>query len=242
MTHRLLPVACAAFALPLALGPAQAESYPLRAVVFGSLDAAPSSFAANGVKVELEGGGTGPVILASAGFGRRFETALCTCGASVHTARLARYTVAAAMVGGYQWTGDWGTAALYAGPEASLEALTDGLGVAVLPARIGLRLHGEVWAHPSPDMLVNGTLIAGTARGDVWSRLAIGYRIWDAFLGPETSLYADQTGYAKWSLGLHATDVPLWRYRLRVSAGVQFETGRERPSPYISLTAWATPQ
>ncbi|MDR7038475.1 hypothetical protein J2X36_003241 [Methylobacterium sp. BE186] len=239
MTRILLSAVSAAAALPLAAAPLRAESYPLGTVVFGSLDAAPASFAASGLKLDLgHRGGSGPVILASAGMGRRFETALCFCGPRVTIARLARYTVSASALAGYQWAGDWGVAALYAGAESVLEALTDGSGFGLLPARFGLRLQGEIWAHPSPDTLVNGTLILGSARGDLWSRVALGHRIWDAYLGPEASLSADATGYGKWSFGLHATDIALWRYHLRVSAGVQFESGRRDPSPYVSLTVW----
>ncbi|MEA1834122.1 cellulose biosynthesis protein BcsS [Methylobacterium durans] len=238
MTRRHLSAAYAA-ALLLAAEPARGESYPLGTVVFGSLDAAPSSFAANGVKVNLDRqGGSGVAILASGGFGRRFETLVCACGTRIFVARLARYTASASTLAGYQWAGDRGVAALYAGPEAALEALTDGGGIGLLPARFGLRLQGEIWVHPSPDTLVNGTLILGSARGDLWSRLAVGYRLWGAFLGPEASLYADRSGYSKANLGLHATDVPLWRYNMRVSAGLQFESGRSALSPYLSLTFW----
>ena len=162
---------------------------------------------------------------------------MCACAPAVTTSRMRDTALGAALVG-YQWVHDWGVVALYAGPEGSAEMLSDRSGSAVLPSRFGLRLHGEVWARPSSETLVQATAILGTAREDAWGRLAWGYRLWGAYLGPEASLYADRLGYRKWAFGLHATDFDLGRFSLRVSVGLQAETGAREPYPYLSLAAW----
>lgn len=223
--------------LMLAAAPAHAdETWDL--LLFGSLDAGASTFLTTGAKLGLGRlDGDGFVILASAGAGRRSERAVCDCAQAVTVAR-GRQTVTGAALVGYQWFHDWGVVALYAGPEGSAEMLADRFGSAMLPPRYGLRLHGEVWGRPSAETLVQGTAILGTARGDAWARLAWGYRLWGAYLGPEASLYMDRTGYRKWALGLHATDVALGRFSLRISAGLQTETGLRDPYPYLSVAAW----
>ncbi|WP_409568397.1 cellulose biosynthesis protein BcsS [Methylobacterium sp. J-072] len=73
----------------------------------------------------------------------------------------------------------------------------------------------------------------------LWTRLAWGYRGWDTYLGPELSVYGDETGYRKWNLGLHATDFAIARYSFRVSGGLQTESGRRRASPYVALAVWS---
>jgi len=107
-----------------------------------------------------------------------------------------------------------------------------------LQTRIGLRLHGDVWARPSDETLLTATLVLGTTRTSLWTRLAWGYRIWGAYLGPEAAFYRDETGYRKWNLGLHATDFAVGSFNLRVSAGLQVASARRDTSPYVGLTVW----
>ncbi|MFD0936241.1 cellulose biosynthesis protein BcsS [Methylobacterium trifolii] len=205
-------------------------------LLFGSLDAGAASFLTTGAKVAFEGlDRPGFVVLASAGGGRRSESVACGCARSVG---VARYTAVGAALVGYQWFLDWGVVAAYAGPEGSIEALTDGRTAAVLPARYGLRLHGEVWARPTAETLVQATAILGSAREDAWGRIAWGVRAWDTYFGPEVSLYTDRTGYRKWNLGLHATDFAFGRYSFRVSGGVQVESSTRGASPYVALSVW----
>ncbi|MGU3594124.1 cellulose biosynthesis protein BcsS, partial [Methylobacterium brachiatum] len=94
-------------------------------------------------------------------------------------------------------------------------------------------------ARPTEDTLLQATAIAGSTRGSLWSRLALGYRAWGAYLGPVLSVYGDETGYRKWNLGLHATDFAIARYSFRVSAGPQTETGRRSAVPYVALAVWS---
>lgn len=208
-------------------------------LLFGSLDAGASTFFSTGAKLGFDRlDRDGFVVLASVGAGHRAERATCAC-APAGTVSRARRTMMGAALLGHQWFHDWGVVALYAGPEGSVEMLTDRFGSALLPPRYGLRLHGEIWARPTDDTLVQGTAILGTARMDAWTRLAWGYRLWGAYLGPEASLYADWLGYRKWALGLHATDFDLGRFSLRVSVGFQTETGLRDPYPYLAVSAWA---
>lgn len=207
-------------------------------VLFGSLDAGAATFLTTGAKLGLgQAGQDGFVALASLGAGQRTERATCAC-APAAPVLFTRHAAGGAALLGYQWVRDWGVAALYAGPEGSVEVLTGAGASAALPPRYGLRLHAEIWARPTDDTLVQGTAIVGTAREDLWTRLAWGYRLWGAYLGPEANLYADRAGYRKWALGLHATDFALGRFSLRVSAGVQAETGLHQADPYLSIATW----
>lgn len=221
-------------ALGILLHPAAlAADLTLDTVLFGSLDAGASTFVTAGAKVALERlDRSGFVALASVGGGRRTERA-CGCRPA-----LSRYTLLGSALVGYQWVHDWGVVAAYAGPEGSAEALSDGRALGVLPVRIGMRLHGEAWVRPTDETLVNATLILGSARSDAWGRIAWGYRLRGAYLGPEASLYTDHTGYRKWNVGLHATDFSVGKYSFRVSAGVQSESSERNVSPYVALSAW----
>jgi hypothetical protein len=221
----------------LASAPAEAAG-AWDVVLFGSLDAGAATYLSAGAKVAPGGvARDGLVLLASGGAGQRAERGVCACARLPVMSSLSRSTASGAAVAGYQWVRDWGVLALFAGPEGSVEMLSGSAGSVLLPARWGLRLHGEVWARPTAGTLLQATAILGSSRADAWGRLAWGYRLWGAYLGPEASLYADRTGYRKWGLGLHATDLALGTLSLRASAGIQFETGR-RPGPYLALAAW----
>lgn len=237
--RRRLAVLAAGLVLEGAAGsPTAVCAGEIDTLLFGSLDAGAASFLSVGAKIAFDKlDRPGFVVLASVGGGRRSETA-CACDAAAVATRLSRYTALGAALVGYQWFSDWGVVALYAGPEGSVEALTDGARVATLPVRWGLRLHGEVWARPTQETLVQATVVAGSARDSIWSRIGLGYRAWGLYLGPEASLYADRTGYTKWNFGLHATDFTLGRYSFRLSGGVQIEDNEKRPSPYVALSMW----
>lgn len=234
---RHIAVAAASLAV---LHAGAAPAGEIDALLFGSLDAGAATFVTVGAKLTL-----GPLdrdgfaMLASVGGGRRDERGGCACAPrGGYDLALTRYTAIGAAVFGYQWFFDWGVVAAFAGPEGTMETLTDGHGFAADPARFGLRLHGEVWARPTQDTLLQATAVAGSARDSAWGRLAWGYKLWETYLGPEVSAYTDTTGYRKWNLGLHATDFAFGAYSFRVSAGVQTETGVRRMSPYVGLSVW----
>jgi len=221
----------------LAHGPARAEDDPVRTVLFGSLDAGAATFLTTGAKVGLDRvDREGVAGLASLGAGVRFERGGPAPGRTAPT--VVRTTWIGALTGGYQLFREWGVAALFAGPEVAGEALAGPGGLRTLPARYGLRVHGELWARPSEDTLTTATVILGSARGDAYGRLSWGTRIWETYLGPEAALYGDHTGYRKWSFGVHATDVAIGRFGLRASAGLQDDTGPSGLAPYLSLAAW----
>jgi hypothetical protein len=230
--HSLTSGAILASLLLLAQADA-ADGGEIDALLFGSLDAGAATFLTVGAKLGLSPlDRDGVVVLASAGSGRQRER-------GDFGLPRARYTFSAAAVVGYQWFFDWGTAAIFTGPEGAIEMLADQRALAVAPATYGARLHAEIWARPSENTLLQATAIAGSTRSSLWSRLAWGYRAWGAYLGPELSVYGDETGYRKWNLGLHATDFAVARFSFRVSAGLQTETGRRSAVPYVALAVWS---
>nr|WP_245517604.1 cellulose biosynthesis protein BcsS [Methylorubrum sp. Q1] len=163
--------------------------------------------------VRLEGGGGTPVLM--------------------------RITALGAALGGYQFIREWGAVTVFAGPEASWEALSGPGFVQALPLRAGFRLHGEVWARPTATTLTTATVILGSARGDAYARLSWGTALFGAYLGPEAAVYGDRTDYRKWCVGLHVTDYAMGGYRFRLSAGGQIETPLDQWNPYVSLAIWS---
>ncbi|MCJ2066907.1 cellulose biosynthesis protein BcsS [Methylobacterium sp. J-088] len=212
--------------------PDAARAGEIDTLVFGSLDAGAATFMTAGAKVGLPSlDRDGAVVLASLGGGRQGERG--------PEGSVQRYTVLGAINFGYQWFFDWGVVAAFAGPEMTTQMLTDPNGPTLLPSRFGLRLHGEIWARPSEDTLLQGSVVAGTALDSVWARAALGYRLWDTYFGPEASLYTDASGFLKLNVGLHATDFTVGRISFRISAGIQSETGRRSVAPYTALSVWS---
>lgn len=219
----------------------RADDNPVSAIIFGSLDAGPSTFVTAGAKLGLERvdrEGVAGLVSVGTGFRRERDRSSPAGRAGGPPPTIVRHTLLGAALGGYQWFYDWGVVAAFAGPEGSVEALSGGPGFRTLPARFGLRLQGEVWARPNEDGLITATLILGSAREDAYGRLSYGHRLWGAYLGPEIALYGDRTGYRKWTLGLHATDLAIGRFSLRASGGYLYETGTRRGGPYFALAVW----
>ncbi|MFD1300126.1 cellulose biosynthesis protein BcsS [Methylobacterium marchantiae] len=217
------------------VGSARGEENAVSALIFGSLDAGPSSFVTGGTKITFNGPDKdGFAILASAGGGARTER-----GPTIHgiSTILIRQTALGAVLVGYQWFHDWGTIAAFAGPEGSIEVEGGVFGTERLPFRYGIRLHGEVWARPTESTLLTATAILGSTRQSAWSRLAWGHDIWGAYLGPEASFYVDGTGYSKVGIGIHATDFRIGDVGFRASLGYQVEAGSVG-SPYVALSMW----
>ncbi|WP_010683072.1 cellulose biosynthesis protein BcsS [Methylobacterium mesophilicum] len=201
------------------------------ALLFGSLDAGAAQYLTLGAKLGLDSlDRDGFVALASVGGGRRVER--------VTEGPRQRYTAGSAAVFGYQWFFDWGVIAAYAGPEVTADMLVGVKGFIPSSPYAGLRLQGEIWVRPSEATLVQGSAVAGSARDSLWVRVAWGYRLWGAYLGPEVGAYGDATGYRKWALGLHGTDFDVSRFSARLSVGLQTESGRRTAAPYVSLSAW----
>lgn len=219
----------------MTLSPVFAGDSALHAVIFEGLDVGPSVFATTGFKAAPGGvDREGFAILGAVGSGLRFERGPTKVNGGAPT--ILRMSAASSLLAGYQYFADWGVVSLFAGPEASFESLN----TRALPMRYGLRIHGEVWARPSENKLLTITLIAGSARSDLYARTSLGYRVFGSYLGPEIAHYVDRTGYRRWSLGLHATDFAIGPFSLRASAGCQYEAETKKAAPYLSLAGWIT--
>ncbi|HVL72496.1 MAG TPA: cellulose biosynthesis protein BcsS [Beijerinckiaceae bacterium] len=206
------------------------EREALRTVLFGGLEAGRGGFASAGFKRTL-----GPLdqngfaVLGTAGAGlerdRPHEP-----GAPAH----GRYKVQASLLSGHQWMLGWGAVALFAGPEFDYETVPGDPTARGRP-RLGARLQGEAWLHPTEDTLVTLTGIAGSARGHLWTRGSLGYRLREGlFVGPEASLYVTRE-HREWRLGLHATGLSWRDVRVRLSAGWRQDEDR-RGGAYLGLT------
>jgi hypothetical protein len=204
-------------------------------LVYGSIDAAASTFATVGAKVAQADGG--PAMMISAGGGSRIESVPTVTGSRT---AIRRTVVTTAAVFGYQWFTEMGALGAFAGPESSLTALTGEGGLAHLELRTGLRLQQEAWLRPSDDTLIQTTLIASTSRRSIWTRLAGGIRAFGGYIGPEAGFYGDATGYRKWTFGIHATDYELASRHLRLSVGGEVLPDARGIGPYVTLAVWET--
>lgn len=228
---------------------ASAAESDVHTVLFGSLDAGSANFLSVGAKVAPDGvDREGWLASGSIGYGARFERDRNApeTAYGLRAPQAVRHTALASALGGYQWFFDWGVVALLAGPELSYEVFAAPSTRRWPAPRVGARIQGELWARPSEETLLTATLIAGSARADVWSRLSWGLRLpalagtWlaDTYLGPEAALYADADPYRKWSLGLHATAFTLADYSFRLSAGWLREEPVGRDGGYLALSVW----
>lgn len=191
-------------ALGLVAGTARADD--LHTVFFAGLDAGHSLHAHAGFKHALGGS-----------LDRDGWLVLGTIGAGESGGDRGRKG-GGAVLGGYQWSLPRLHMAVFAGPELQRDG---GL-------RAGLRGQGEVWARPTDATLLTATVIAGTARAEVWGRVSAGYRVVDeVFVGPEASAKRER-GWHEWRAGLHVTGPTFAGITWRLSGGRMWaESGRE---------------
>lgn len=187
-----------------------------RTVLFGGLDVGRSVFISAGRKQALSAclDESGTVFMLTAASGRKRERD------SVLGSMTVRQAAEASALLGYQWVFGRTIAAAFVGPELDVET-EHWLSFAQLndQARAGARVLGEVWSYPRENLLLHATMIAGSSRGHVWSRLAAGFRAWqNVYLGPEAALYRTAT-YREGRLGLHATGVEFGSFVVRLSSG-----------------------
>jgi hypothetical protein len=149
-----------------------------------------------------------------------------------------RFSSQASLLAGYQWTRGIYFAAL-AGPELTQKQLSVGNRVyRISEPRLGVRPQLELWAHPSRDTLVTGSLVGSSSLGSLWARVSAGYRLWaSAFAGPEVTVYATRT-YQETRWGGHLTGAALGILQMRISAGWMTTNDGQRGSPYLGLTGW----
>lgn len=218
----------------------EAAREEVRTILFGGFEAGSAAFANLGAKhVFRPAEPDGPLVMAGAGYGARFERdGAAPFAGGARAPLVMRHTILAHAVGGWQWSFPWGVVSAMAGPELSYERVGSRYALRQPGPRFGGRLHGEVWARPTEGTLLTLTAIAGSARGDLWARVSWGWRLFDVYVGPEAARYGDLTGYAKTSLGLHATALELWGLTLRVSAGFLREEPAGRNGGYLALVAW----
>ncbi len=206
-------------------------------VIFGSLDAGRSVFASGGAKQTLTGPLDRPgfVAMETTGFGLTRES-IKVEGAKVPVVRFVHETSALL---GHQWTLGPVYIAAYAGPEIHQQQVAvDGRVSRFSRPRLGARGQVEVWAHPTPETLLTGTLVAGSVRSSVWARASAGWRLSDkAYLGPEVTVYATPT-YSEVRWGAHVTGVALGIVNLRLSGGWMHDDAHRHGSPYAGLSAW----
>lgn len=207
----------------------------LHTVLFGSLDAGRSTFVSAGVKHTPLGplDRDGVVIVETNGAGTNRER----FRGEVNLPATRLTTQASALVG-YQWTGGIYLAAL-AGPDVSHEQLSVANRLyRVSQPRAGVRVQFELWANPTTDTLLTGTVVASSVRGSVWARSSAGYRLpGGAFVGPEATLYMTDT-YRETRWGAHVTSWRLGLLTLRVSGGWMKADDGHRGSPYVGLSGW----
>jgi hypothetical protein len=140
---------------------------------------------------------------------------------------------------GYQWTLDRVFVAGFIGPEVDAQQpVTIGEIPRLSHPRLGLRIQGELWAHPTENTLLTATVVAGTARGHLWGRTAFGYRIWsDVFIGPEASLSMTET-YREWRVGAHVTGLQLGRFTFGLSGGWRGEDDSPHHGAYVNILGY----
>jgi hypothetical protein len=116
----------------------------------------------------------------------------------------------------------------------------------------GLRIEASLWDHPTPETLIHLGGAFGSARGELWSRGALGYRpalpefpspvgqslmLAPFFIGPEVELSLARD-YIKWRIGAHVTNLKLLGFNLRLAAGREQASGNMRGAYVTAGIHW----
>ncbi len=206
-------------------------------VIFGSLDAGRSVFVSGGAKQTVTGPLDRPgfVVMESSGFGLTRER-IRGEGGSVAVDRLKHE---GAVLAGYQTSLGPVFLSGFVGPEVAQEQLAyDGRLRRVSQPRFGARAQIELWAHPIPELLVTGTVVAGTTHTSVWARGSTGIQVAPGtFLGPEVTVYTTPT-YTEKRWGVHVTGFGIGIVTMRLSAGWMTDDAHRTGAPYVGLSAW----
>ena len=209
----------------------------LKTILFGSLDAGRSTFLTVGAKQTFTGplDRSGLVSLVTLGYGGSpgqadFERSSDT---------VVRPTIQASAMIGYQWAFDRVFVAGFVGPEFDAQQpATVGEIARLSQPRLGLRVQGELWAHPTENTLLAATVVAGTARSSLWGRAAFGYRVWnDVFVGPEVALSRTET-FREWRVGAHVTGVRLGQFTFGLSGGWRGDEKDPHGGAYVNLSGY----
>ena len=206
-------------------------------MLFASVDAGRSVFVSGGSKQTLTGplDRTGFVLMEATGFGITRERSWQD-GLDLPAIRL---TTQSSVLLGHQWSMNGLFLTAFLGPELLHEQLTvAGQAFAFSKPQYGVRGQVELWANPTRDTLLTTTLVAGSARANLWARGSAGYRVaGNLFLGPELTTYVTET-YRETKVGGHLTGLELGLLQGRLSAGWTTSDDRRTGAPYISVAAW----
>jgi Cellulose biosynthesis protein BcsS len=215
--------ACALLAIAgisVATAAEPASSDPRRLVLFASMEAGPAStFGSAGFKFAIGGplDASGFRLMGKIGTGLEPRQSVTISGTSATSDVM---TPEAMAVAGYEWKLGTTYVGLYGGAEVDARLATKSLTID-RKATVGPRLQLDIWSNPSPETLVHYSGNLGGATFHVWSRLALGWRVFDlAFLGPEAEIYREKD-YAKTRLGIHLTGLKLFGTEMRLSGGWQ---------------------
>lgn len=208
-----------------------------RSVLFASVDAGRSAFASAGSKQTLVGPLDRPgfLIMEAGGFGmtrERYRTDVMDLPAT-------RLTTQSSLLFGHQWNGSGLYMAAMAGPELQHEQLTVADRVyRFSKPRYGVQGQVELWANPSNETMLTGTVVARTSRLSIWARSSGGLKIGGSlYAGPEVMTYATDT-YHEVRVGVHLTGVQIGIVQGRVSAGWMMTDDGKPGTPYVGASAW----
>jgi hypothetical protein len=208
-----------------------AQPRELNTVIFGSLDGGRSAFVSAGAKRALSGSldRDGFIVMGGAGFGGAPER-------DAFGRTEFRPTAQGHAVVGYQWMLPRAAMSALIGSEVDAEAEST-TGLRAARTRLGVRGHAEIWAHPTPETLATATLIAGSARGHLWGRIAGGSAFWPGvYVGPEAAFYA-RDDYRELRLGAHVTGLTWGRFNFRLSGGLM-QSNDDRSGAYFGLSGY----
>ncbi len=106
--------------------------------------------------------------------------------------------------------------------------------------RTGVALEANIWLRPDARQHVALAMLGDTAAGSLWARLRYGYRPdgWLLAIGPEVGASVTRSS-GKAKIGLHLSDLKLWRMEAVVSGGVMWDE-RHRPGLYAAGSLWVT--
>jgi hypothetical protein len=219
------------FASPVLAEDESDEPDPVSVVFFGSLEAGPSkTFASYGSKRAIGSDGlneSGFRLMSKAGAAREQANRFRPHGKG--------YKAEAQYLIGYEWRIGSSFLSLYAGPDVEAEFREVWSGYYYAIARIGTRLHADLWTTPTNATMAQVSTYVSTLDHRAWGRLALGHKIdRGLYLGPEIELYR-QTDYDKLRVGLHLTGLRLFGATWRLSGGWE-DTSDRAVGAYATLS------
>ena len=103
---------------------------------------------------------------------------------------------------------------------------------------MGVALNADIWVRPNDEVYLALSSAADTAAQNWWTRARLGYRPQGLpfSFGPElVASVASTSGKVK--LGLHASEIALWKFNIDLSGGVMWHHDM-RPDRYITFSTY----